>query len=300
METARQVLRWSIPGFIFMLNVIAFQSVWRLLNNPKNGLSEFLDSAATHTLLAAFAASLPLGFILYQMYYFRYRSDSSLFGITLFYRRDRGAHVLGQYISAFKGSPQALARFSRTATADEICHRLSKAPLAHARRWLPLLHVTTGERLCAPEDDHNASWSSARCSYCRNTYHRRFIDNWTLLQTVLDRLECESGFAPVKKEYTNGSDLYHTLGASRYAVSVAAIAMFAFNTCILLGPASSPGPGRIAAALTILVVATLSQYYVMYRCRQNVERNYARRLASVLSIVLTTRASTRVRSPRTQ
>ncbi|WAC57578.1 hypothetical protein [Gordonia sp. SL306] len=286
METARQILRWSIPGFVFMLNILAFQSIWRLLNNPKNGLSEFLDSATTHTLIAAFAASLPIGFILYQMYYFRYKSSASILGTTLFYRRDRGAHVLGQYLTAYKGSPESLARYSRTASSEELSRRLSKAPFIYPRR-IPLLHIKPGSRLCDPELEHKAKFCAARCTNCRSAYNRTFIDNWTLLQTVLGSLECKPGLAPIKKEYTNGSDLYHTLGASRYAVGAASIGIFTFNACILLGPAGSPGLAESASALLILGVFTFWQYYVMYKCRQNVERDYARRLASMFSIVLT-------------
>jgi hypothetical protein len=71
MDNARQVVRWSIPGLVLVLELGAFAAVLRLADgHDPLGVAAAVDTtAAMLTLLAG----VPLGFLLYQLYFRNYR-----------------------------------------------------------------------------------------------------------------------------------------------------------------------------------------------------------------------------------
>lgn len=125
MDSARQALRWSIPGLIFVLELVTFAAVWQLTSggNP----TDMIDGIKPATALATILAGIPIGFLLYQLYYRNYRPYGHSVLLFLrypleirhglrharpywsFVRRDRGADILRRYYE-LGGHPNLIRR----------------------------------------------------------------------------------------------------------------------------------------------------------------------------------------------
>src|SRR5438045_166360 len=94
MDAARQVVRWSIPGTVYILIVGVMQAAFRRgWYGPTHvGLAE-----GAATALLGLGASLPIGFVIFQIYYSRYRP---LVLGARYVSRDRGNEVLSPLIDA--------------------------------------------------------------------------------------------------------------------------------------------------------------------------------------------------------
>ncbi len=67
MDTARQILRYSIPGSLFILSVAVIQAVlWITWKQP---IPSAISDLPTGLVIGLLASSVPIGFILYQLYY---------------------------------------------------------------------------------------------------------------------------------------------------------------------------------------------------------------------------------------
>lgn len=113
MDGTRQAVRWSIPGFIFVLEVCILQGFWLVIvgHDPYS----VVHSVSTSLTLAVVFAGVPLGSLLYQLYYRNYKPSgrsmllvlryihvlllgrNAINGKWFFVRRDRGAEILHQY-----------------------------------------------------------------------------------------------------------------------------------------------------------------------------------------------------------
>ncbi|HEY0606682.1 MAG TPA: hypothetical protein VGD58_27425 [Herpetosiphonaceae bacterium] len=93
MDPARQVIRWSIPGWIFLFMAVLFQVITALIWGYTPGsliASEMFKSISTAIAALIVAIGVPIGFIIYQCYY-------AIYGNILpfhFVNRDRGADLL--------------------------------------------------------------------------------------------------------------------------------------------------------------------------------------------------------------
>src|SRR5215212_3355107 len=134
MDTARQFLRYSIPGSVFLLWLIGLQIAW----NRTLGSSATQAAAAVSpgVVLAVVAAGIPIGFILYQFYFGRYKPFARsvwTLGLLRHPRTDRGARVL-----AHLSCEQRFALSKRT--GQKFDHRLAvrqrRGPLKEIRpQW---------------------------------------------------------------------------------------------------------------------------------------------------------------------
>jgi hypothetical protein len=91
-DTARQILRYSIPGSLCIMTAIIVVSVTQVAAGYT--LTAINPALKLETTAALIAASVPVGFVLYQMYYSAYgpfvrRRDGRVSYVT----RDRGADV---------------------------------------------------------------------------------------------------------------------------------------------------------------------------------------------------------------
>jgi hypothetical protein len=90
MRASRQLIRFSIPGAVLLLALVGSIALGRLLQGAElAGVASALDSNVGA--LGALLASIPIGFLVYQVYYLAFRPRITL---TPWIRIDRGARVL--------------------------------------------------------------------------------------------------------------------------------------------------------------------------------------------------------------
>lgn len=210
METPRQILRYSIPGSVFLLMAGIFAIVSQLVRtmlathvsnvNRDAALSVARDTLAglpelsMQFLVGAIAATIPLGFILYQFYYF-----AKVVRIVNIVRVDRGEMVLHRlWDEGVLGQLSADTGWMLQPTFHMLKGPLNRPRLISFRRLKP--GSTKADRL---------------------EYRLRIANNLHGLKYVVDRASANPQGAELKREYTTLSDIYHALGASRAAVLLA-------------------------------------------------------------------------------
>lgn len=199
MDGARQAIRWSIPGFIFVLEVHILYAAWTVTLGSDPFTSAL--SADVMPTLAIVFAGIPLGFLLYQLYYRNYkplgrsmllvfrhpfaalRGRYGMKSRWTFVRRDRGAEILRVYderggTSAFIGRVWPGREHLASELADVTRHR--KILGRFGPRSLRVL--TLGESL------HRGCRMGApiACGACRETYRTRFQFNWSVVIAMID------------------------------------------------------------------------------------------------------------------
>lgn len=212
-------MKFSIPAGILFLLLFAYQGI---LEAALYGRSPTTVALATQPIIALLliAASLPIGFLLYQMYYVEYSPFSRLTGYV---RRDRGADILRGL------SP---AEQLRIAQVLGVTLRLDVPTL----EWTNL--VPPRLRRCAPESllkRHPWAWLKRWLEPLElesDDYRLDWIEAWMLhLQIVKSLLDIAtmSVDGELKREYTNLSDIYHALGVARTVVWLAWISLIPLN-----------------------------------------------------------------------
>ena len=203
MDAARQVLRFSIPGSITLLLTAGLLGLGRLLQgDPLEGIAASV--ADNMGGLVPVLATIPVGFVVYQVYYSTYRPFVWPWpgpGRGPWIRIDRGAQVLS-----------ALSAGQRAAVADLFEVELSLEPAAEPVR------SGVGRRLRALElrDDYRFMHEDPE-----GHYRRRWRTNWDVMRVLVEISDGSDVGAVIKAEYTILSDLYHALGACRTGVQVA-------------------------------------------------------------------------------
>lgn len=198
MDTSRQVLRWSIPGWLFLFLSIVFGWIGIRTNGLANlqSLFSLVPSQKYGVEIAALlaAAGVPLGFIIYQIYFYMYGSVLPFSLVNI----DRGIDILG-------GLPaETLERIT-----DEIGIQVDTAEMTEEVK-IPLLHAPL-HRLKKPY----------RNKKDRSIYEARLRANWEIVRSYLTRISVHTKTSDVSKEFICLSDIYHSLGASRVGLLLA-------------------------------------------------------------------------------
>jgi len=96
MDTARQVIRWALPGWITLLFLAGFIAVNTVLHGQNQTLYLAILRRMSESLLPLAAIAVPLGFIIYQLYHWVYwfAPVPSFLGRRLVDPVDRGAEIL--------------------------------------------------------------------------------------------------------------------------------------------------------------------------------------------------------------
>jgi hypothetical protein len=206
-DAARQVVRWSIPGSIFVL----FFSIFQLLtvfirDHSLVSLDHLPETQKTAVgLAAALVSTIPLGFLIYQLYHFRYMRGTPLI-FTRLALRDRGADIL-------RALPDEVRELMKQRTGE--------VPVLKdwymQKRLRPI-----GPSLLILRKEYRTR--SGR-EYYRESRQR----NWSLLRAYLDIVCIKTESTEFKSEYTTVSDIYHAQGASRISVLLAWVVYIAFN-----------------------------------------------------------------------
>jgi hypothetical protein len=157
MDTARQLLRWSIPGAVLLLTIGIWELIIAIVFLPHPGgfgLLNDLDPTAT---IVVALLGVPIGFLMNQMYFYAWDS------VTPWIRFlpvpiDRGRQVLdcltpGQL--AFLNEKTGLS-VDESNTARRIQRGVGFERLAFGERWLvPVENTTQGRKDYSRTRRHN-------------------------------------------------------------------------------------------------------------------------------------------------
>jgi hypothetical protein len=224
MDAARQVVRWSIPGWIFLFWLGLLKGITYVCWGYS--LAELVQQPSVRALSGGAAAiivasGVPLGFLLYQVYYSYY----GRYGIGRFVTGDRGHKVLGSL------PPVALSKLA----SINIRYDDTSGLVEHHRYRLPL------ELLRLKDKTTGAA------------YRSRAARNWSSVRTLLDVACVSLDNDELKKEYTSISDIFHSLGAARVSVFLAAL----FHI-LYVGATWSRWPGTVVQTLFALLAVLIS------------------------------------------
>lgn len=288
MNSTRQIVRWSLPGLVFVLNLMVFHGLWLAAVDGVRPW-QFIDEATAPAIVAVVAGGLPGGFLLYQLYSFRYLPVGNFIpvpwrtSVLRFFRADRGGNALRLYLDEFDGRHDFIEVLDeKPAQLDALKERIQDANL---RGWgwpLPLNR---------PENHLHAAVGSLpkpfRCDTCVETHTARVDSNWTLLQSMIDFSSGNPKYSWLKLEYTSGSDLYHGLGAARTAVFCSGAVSLIYDGLIRPWVEHryhlTLAPGAIAPAIVAVLAIALAESYVLSKCRNHVLSVHDRRIAGALA-----------------
>lgn len=253
MDTARQVLRYSIPGSIFLLHGTVCYFIYRHLQGVP-----FVDSSTTvkesSGAIIAILATIPIGFVIYQIYYSTYKPVLRFLPLKWdgrLVRRDRGAQILTTLDDDQRGKLEEI--FGHPIESEQphvrvpVVEDWRRHPLKSLAHRTGMVELTPELQQIAPEKTRQA------------TYENLWYTNWDVLRATLDVAATSEKSAEIKKEYTTLSDIYHSLGAARTAVSSAFICQVALALThpgrIWDKPLASFAGLLVAGALTALLWA---------------------------------------------
>jgi hypothetical protein len=220
-DTARQILRFSIPGSLLFLHAF----VCLLLVGLIEGSAAFHSAPRLNensAVIVAVLATIPIGFVVYQIYYFSYGPIVSLWPFEWggrIVRADRGWLIL-----SFLEGPQitALETVFKVRLQTISPHRgipsprhWYRHPLRKLQHLLGMLEVDGAARSLPLSGDRR-----------RRAYEHSWHMHWNLLQSILDIAGAITGGEQIKREYTTLSDIYHALGATRIAIILAGGGVF--------------------------------------------------------------------------
>lgn len=179
----------------------------RLLQD--NSLAEVSEALRENaTALLALLASIPLGFVLYQVYYSTYRPFRLLGPLwgRRWVRIDRGSRVLRRL------SPDQI----------ELCEdalELKDLEFNPSAYYVPegqIARLLRVRRLSEEFVTEKGTLEEANYAY-RDRWYR----NWDILRALVEIYAAQQDAIGFKSEYTTLSDVYHALGACRAAIWLA-------------------------------------------------------------------------------
>lgn len=250
MDTARQVLRFSIPGSVTLLAIAGFLVLGRLLQGDS---WEAVGEAVAENVSAvvAIVAAIPIGFLIYQIYYATYRAV------------------------VWPWRPRPLQRDMRWVRIDRGAQVLSLLPGEQRQRIEALFDV---ELHLQPILERENSWLGRRAHAFRLTdefinesqatalerYRKRWQENWNIVRALVELSDGSAHGGAIRSEYTTLSDIYHALGACRAGVQLAWVVSFIASVAYVID-----GQSFFQSLLTMAVtfVVTLVLFWVFHRAR---------------------------------
>jgi hypothetical protein len=269
MDTARQVLRFSIPGSILLLHGIVCYFIYRRCQGvtfveASNALRENIAG------VVAILATIPIGFVVYQGYYFTYGPILRFWPRQWkgnFVRADRGWPILSsletQQVEALEAIFNVDIELSPPYDVVEAPEHWYRSPRQKVKHWLRLLELK-GELKELPLEAVAADGQKIKPR--EKAYTDRWYSNWDVLRSILDIAGSIPESSQIKAEYTTLSDLYHSLGAARTAVvggwtlvAILAVTHFGRVEHNLL---------RSVAGFAAMTAVTVLLYFVLHSARR--------------------------------
>lgn len=266
-NAGRLFLRYTIPGVVCLfwlgLTDVVMRAGWR----PATQNVEIVDDAA----LVAVAASIGLGFLVYQFYYCSY---APFFLGRRFVAADRGGDVMA---SLKREDRDRL----RNMFGTRVDHRIFYRPAARLWGRLRFLELDEQElKRCypdpadAPTDDPLAETEYPACIDDRPAqaiFSEQWYANWDVVGAFLNLAGEDPGVAELKREYTMRSDIYHGLGATRIALVVAWLV--ALLHTVIWDPSVGSHVADFCLGALVSAGATAGAAVVMHVMRQRAWRS---------------------------
>jgi hypothetical protein len=182
MDSARQALRWSIPGFVFVLLVFLFDGIRSLFGIP-SGLWQAVAGDG-RLLLGIAAAGLPIGFMMYQIYFWVYWAFPFPAILRLGQPENRAWDVL----------KDVLSEIDLRGVVERQWH---EAPDDSTRK------VTLGPFSIRVKD---------------REVMQKYRDNWQLADFLWHRTIVQNKVDSLERKTIALSDVYHGLGTCRWSI----------------------------------------------------------------------------------
>lgn len=203
MDTARQVVRWSIPGWTLIFVASTLQLITSLTwsGTPQALLASGTLNLISPAMVALLVTSgIPLGFLVYQVYYYLY---GQYFPFSIV-NRDRGGEILAalpltiaEELKELAGSVSDTDNMTETSTLI----------------GYPVVRLIPG----------------ARNQRGRAQYRLRVHTNWETIRFLVHVICLRNKSPEVRAEVTNLADIYHAIGASRIGLIAAALVHMGYN-----------------------------------------------------------------------
>lgn len=227
MDTGRQIIRWSIPGTVYLLGLLTILMIYVAINElsllvSMFGTKENAKIAIPYVLLIA--AIIPLGYVIYQLYYWIYGNVIRGFNLVAI---DKGSIVLS------KMSQDVLD------------------PILERQRSLSFSYI---ERNITPSSDESSDVKNAdyysyivdvgilrkflpqlrklkktfRNSEGRRDFRLHFFGHWDMVRYWVQEQEDDR----LRFEYTNHFDIFHSLGACILAIYLSLLSSVVGFLCL--------------------------------------------------------------------
>jgi hypothetical protein len=249
-DTARQVLRFSIPGSITLLLIAGFLVLGRLLQGESwDAVGQSV--AENVSAVVAIVAAIPIGFLIYQIYYATYRAV------------------------VWPWRPRPFKSEERWVRIDRGRQILALLPLDQQARIAKLFDVELKlDSILDPE----LSWLGKRAHAYRlkeeflahagpnylQQYRDRWQENWNIVRALVDLSDSTDVGGAIRSEYMTLSDIYHALGACRAGVQLAWLVSTTACIAYIIDGQSFWGS---ALTMVLTLVTTLILFWVCHRAR---------------------------------
>jgi len=265
MERSGQIFRFTVPGALFVLTGVGVYAFARLMWHGH--LSHIHSLSTITTSIAAIAASIPIGFLGYQIYYWRY----SPFFLRKYVTRDKGREAL------IGLQPEVLAGLRTLFDARLDVRRHHESVETWLGRKLMLLRLNKelmrsrykDERLREVNDDGEVEDDGVFEQderKIKRIYKDNWYENWDVFRALLELVATKGERPEIKENFQQLYDIYHTLGACRLAVPLGTA-----GACLyLLGTHRSEihaNLTRSIVGLVIVILVTVLLAYVLHQTR---------------------------------
>jgi hypothetical protein len=204
-----KALRWTAPGSValfVMLGVVVLSRVSAELFEVTARSSEGLLDVDAAGLLTGAALSVPLGFVTYQIYFFFF---SRPFVVWRAVRGDFGTQVLHAAGMRAKGGKWVPRR-----SEEPLLRFASRPRLRRLRGYVGPIWLYQFQ----PDQNHWEPLAKDQQAVER-LYYKRVESRWARLQSEIDRCTFP-GSDQMRAQLDRHADIYHTLGACRYALFI--------------------------------------------------------------------------------
>lgn len=273
MGTARQIVRWSIPGTVFI--AVAILSSFILAVSSGYTVADLLTSTLVRMIDTGFVllvaiSGVPVGFLIYQLYYSR-QSKGIVFPPLPFIPRlpfvkaDPGSKFFGVLPGGHhEHCKRVLGELPIIWDLKEV-NPFASVPVL---KYVPLINDITLLRLQGRRGDGNpTSETASRARFLASpptqgcalhdftSYRER---NRHLFKSYMAHVSASYQAPDLKEEYTTLLDLYHAMGACRMAAVLAGLATVG-GSLLAYFTESLPGLQNptVGIVLIVLFVATL-------------------------------------------
>lgn len=217
MDTARQILRYSIPGSLCLITAVAVVFIMQVA--AAFDVTAISPATKVETTIAMVAASVPVGFLIYQVYYASYGPLVPYRWLVFWTRtpatyitRDRGADIFRQLPD--DQLVQLRSMFDAALDVDSwYLQADARTRLAKAANLMQLDEQRIIEKY------RNADHPPDPVAI----YELHWRENWGVFRSLLDLAAARADAKELKMEFTTLSDIYHALGAARLAVPLGGV-----------------------------------------------------------------------------